>query len=97
MKKALLLGVTILLLMMVSTLWNAVLAHTRQLSRTDAVHATNGAYRDGLFLGSRDAQSGNVHRVCIGRWSMQTDRAAFASGYEDGYSQAMAPHAAKSE
>lgn len=90
MKKSLLVGSITIMLALLSTIWSGVSAQTRQIGQTDSAHATNAAYRDGLFLGKLDARSGNKHRVCLGRWGAQSDRVAFASGYEDGYVQAAA-------
>lgn len=46
---------------------------------------TDAAYRDGLFLGQRDAHQGRLRHVSAGRWSASADRAMFTSGYELGY------------
>jgi hypothetical protein len=78
----------VMILALLSTVWSAVSAQTRQLARTETLQATDGAYRDGLFLGRLDARAGRNRRACVGRWSSQTDRASFASGYEDGYARA---------
>jgi hypothetical protein len=48
--------------------------------------ATDGAYRDGLFLGGRAAKTGSTSHPSIGRWSAQQDRNAFLAGYAQGYS-----------
>lgn len=94
MKRIFLLGLMIVILAVVSTVWSGVSATTGQSRKPDSTHATDAAYRDGLFLGKFDAQSGRVRRVCVGRWSAETDRAAFASGYKDGYARADAGNAA---
>lgn len=90
-------GATVVILALVSTLWATVATQSRRLNHVDNFRATDGAYRDGLFLGRFDARAGRNHRVCVGRWSAQADRASFASGYEDGYAQAAAVSAAESE
>lgn len=84
MRKLFMLGLIIVILGVVSTLWSKVSAQTGQagLSRVD--RAGDAAYRDGLFLGRLDAQAGRVHRACVGRWSTGVDREAFALGYADG-------------
>lgn len=97
MKKHFLLGATVVILALLSTVWSAVSAQTHPLDRTGTIRATDGAYRDGLFLGRFDAEAGRNHRVCVGRWSSQPDRASFASGYEDGYAQAAIRSAAEKE
>lgn len=87
MKKHFLFGATVVILAFFSAMWSAVSAQSRRLSGQDSIHATDGAYRDGLFLGKFDAQAGRNQRVCVGRWSLQSDRASFANGYKDGYEQ----------
>lgn len=47
--------------------------------------ATDGAFRDGLFVGRLAASRGQASQPLIGRWSSERDRAAFAVGYERGY------------
>jgi hypothetical protein len=51
----------------------------------DAQYATDGAFRDGLYLGKLAAQSGHVQLPAIGRWSTERDRGMFIVGYERGY------------
>ncbi|MGD0426749.1 MAG: hypothetical protein ABSC10_08515 [Candidatus Acidiferrales bacterium] len=43
------------------------------------------AFRDGLFLGRRDAESGRRRHLSSGRWSDDADRRFFVSGYLQGY------------
>ena len=47
---------------------------------------TDAAYRDGYYMGKRDAEEGRANHVAAGRWSSDTDRAHYAAGYDDGYS-----------
>jgi len=47
--------------------------------------AANAAYRDGLFLGKRDALAGTKPSPVKSRWSSDADRQAFAQGYFRGY------------
>jgi hypothetical protein len=47
--------------------------------------ATNGAFRDGLYLGKLAAQGGAEPHVAIGRWTTAEDRASFTAGYQQGY------------
>ncbi len=54
----------------------------------DAFHATDGAYRDGLFIGHLD-RSHQRHHLASGRWNNAADRQSFVAGYEQGYSQAV--------
>ncbi|HVI09058.1 MAG TPA: hypothetical protein VND65_12280 [Candidatus Binatia bacterium] len=52
-----------------------------------ALFATDGAFRDGLYLGQLAARSGRVAQPAIGRWSTERDRAMFAEGYRQGTSR----------
>jgi hypothetical protein len=57
----------------------------------------NGAYRDGLFQGKQAAERHAPNMAPVGRWSRSTDRAAFAAGYEKGYSSLMWDEVARSD
>jgi len=46
--------------------------------------ATDGAFRDGLFVGRWDAEQGRSGPAPIGRWSRPKDRESFAAGYRMG-------------
>lgn len=46
--------------------------------------AADGAYRDGLYLGSLARESDSHRAAPVGRWSTEKDRAAFAMGYQRG-------------
>ena len=48
---------------------------------------TNGAFRDGLYLGRLAAESGAEPRIAIGRWATSEDRSYFTAGYRLGYSE----------
>ena len=53
---------------------------------SDKINAqTDGAFRDGLYLGALDARRGREHHIATGRWSNETDRRSFATGYMQGY------------
>ena len=52
---------------------------------TETKMATDGAFRDGLYLGKLAAERGQVLRPAIGRWSADRDRSMFAAGYRRGY------------
>lgn len=56
-------------------------------SHVDRVLATDGAYRDGLFIGHLDHSHGQRHHVASGRWNNSADRQSFVAGYEQGYSE----------
>ena len=47
---------------------------------------TDAAYRDGLFLGQRDAEQGRLRHASIGRWSTDQNRTEFQAGYNAGFS-----------
>ncbi len=57
-------------------------AHISNLSS----RATDGAYRDGLFIGHLDRTRGARHHLASGRWNNSVDRQSFVAGYERGYS-----------
>jgi hypothetical protein len=48
---------------------------------------TDGAFRDGLYLGRLAAQSGGERHVSVGRWATAQDRSSFSAGYEQGYTE----------
>ena len=65
--------------------------YTDSLTATnDAAHATNAAYRDGLFLGILTAKRGGNYHAATGRWATEEDRAAFTAGYRRGYTERLA-------
>jgi hypothetical protein len=53
-------------------------------------HITDGAFRDGLYLGRLAAESGAAPRVVAGRWATEADRASFTAGYHKGYDDFLA-------
>ena len=59
-------------------------------STAGALFATDGAFRDGLYLGKLSAQQGQPPRAAIGRWSTNHDRSLFAAGYRRGYEEVLA-------
>ena len=63
---------------------------TRSLnSDSSALMATNGAFRDGLYLGKLAAKNGEEPRIAIGRWVRDEDRSAFQEGYYRGFHQTL--------
>ena len=72
----------------------AVLANSgpaaQQRQREDAQKATDGAFRDGLYVGRLAAESGRPLLPQIGRWSSDRDRTSFIAGYRRGYDDARA-------
>ena len=63
-------------------------------AKHQAATATNGAFRDGLYLGTLAAKRGEEPRIAEGRWSSQPDRASFTAGYQQGYDQLIPVRAA---
>jgi hypothetical protein len=47
--------------------------------------AVSAAYQDGLYLGKIARQHGEQPHISVGRWSTETDRAAFSAGYRNGF------------
>ena len=50
---------------------------------------TDGAYRDGLFLGKFAAERGDTPHIAVARWSTVADRASFTAGYQRGYKEVL--------
>jgi hypothetical protein len=59
----------------------------------NVAQATNGAFRDGLYLGRLAAERGIAPRVARGRWATAEDQASFTAGYERGYQEVLASRA----
>ena len=57
-------------------------------------HITDGAFRDGLYLGRLAAENGVAPHVVSGRWATEADRASFTAGYQKGYEDFLADQAA---
>lgn len=49
--------------------------------------ATDGAFRDGLYLGMLAARNAEPLRPAVGRWSTERDRSTFIAGYTRGYQE----------
>jgi hypothetical protein len=73
----------------------AVRASSPATRDEESNRATDGAFRDGLFQGKLDAQSGREPHIATGRWSTGADRASFTSGYQRGYRELSQAHAAR--
>jgi hypothetical protein len=67
-----------------------VVSNTAEPRPHQARMATDGAFRDGLYMGRFAAKTGRPYRPLIGRWSEPGARASFGAGYELGYKQALA-------
>ena len=61
----------------------------------DISRNTDGAFRDGLFLGKRAAERGAAPNAPIGRWATEADRASFTAGYLQGYEEILTNQAAR--
>ena len=48
-------------------------------------------FRDGLFLGRRDVDAGRKQHLITGRWSDDSDRRLFVSGYLQAYREKYGP------
>jgi hypothetical protein len=55
----------------------------------ETTFASDGAFRDGLYLGKLAAESGQAPRLALGRWSTDQDRSMFTAGYRRGYSESV--------
>jgi len=63
----------------------AMSSHGNAADQHLAATATNAAFRDGLYLGKLTAKQGGSPHISRGRWSSESDRAAFAQGYQEGF------------
>jgi hypothetical protein len=61
--------------------------HNRPAANDNVAQITDGAFRDGLYLGRLAAESGNEPHVAVGRWASAEDRSSFTAGYHRGYSE----------
>jgi hypothetical protein len=66
-------------------------------ANSEARFATDGAFRDGMFLGRLAGERGQPRRPAIGRWSTDQDRSMFAAGYRRGYEKSLAAARATSK
>jgi len=65
----------------------SMLHHT---SNQSAAQTTDAAFRDGLYLGRLAAEAGAEPHIARGRWATLGDRALFAAGYQQAYSDSLA-------
>jgi hypothetical protein len=68
--------------------------HNIASTKFDLAEITNGAFRDGLYLGKLTAQRGAALNIPTGRWSSSVDRVSFTAGYRQGYTEFLASQAA---
>ena len=85
---------TFVLAVAVSLMTTVLIAgsRTEAAGQSQAQTATDGAFRDGLYIGRMAAEGGRPEHPPIGRWSTAADRASFLKGYRSGYRDA-ASHA----
>ncbi len=55
--------------------------------------ATNGPFRDGVYLAKLAAQNGEPSHISAGRWSAIADRESFVAGYKRSYEQSLTAQA----
>jgi hypothetical protein len=68
----------------------AALFHSGSSKITSSNQALNGAFRDGLYLGTLTAKHGEEPHIAAGRWARSEDRQSFAEGYLSGYNGTLA-------
>jgi hypothetical protein len=64
--------------------------HYNSTANSSVAQITDGAFRDGLYLGRLAAEGGSEPPVAIGRWATAEDRSSFTAGYHRGYSELLA-------
>jgi hypothetical protein len=64
--------------------------NVKQGANAEIRFASDGAFRDGLYLGRLAAEAGRPLRPTIGRWSTDQDRSMFTVGYRRGYGESLA-------
>jgi len=89
MKNILSMAVAVLCLGTTALLANGSHA-TQRLNDASAQLATDGAFRDGLYLGKFDANAQRPASPAIARWSGERDRSSFIAGYQRGYNDVIA-------
>jgi hypothetical protein len=67
--------------------------HNSPAANDNVTQITDGAFRDGLYLGRLAAEGGVEPHVAVGRWATAEDRSSFTAGYQRGYSQLLASRA----
>src|ERR1700689_3192999 len=85
MKKPLLLSLSLMLLVAGLALWISTRPASPAIVISGSSLDTDAAYRDGLFQGKQSAERNASHHAPIGRWSAETDRAAFTKGFDEAY------------
>ena len=67
--------------------------HNSSSPNDNVAQITDGAFRDGLYLGKLAADGGGEPHVAVGRWATAEDRSSFTAGYQRGYSELLASRA----
>lgn len=93
MKKLSLFVIVLALSLGVAAILRVAVQQQASLSPDANVRATDGAFRDGIFLGGLAARGGHEPHIAVGRWATDRDRMSFAAGYRQGYSEFLAVRA----
>ena len=64
--------------------------HNLPRANDNVSQTTDGAFRDGLYLGKLAAKRGDESHIAIARWATAEDRASFTAGYKRGYNEFLA-------
>lgn len=64
------------------------------ITNETVAQTTDGAFRDGLYLGRLAAEHRAEPDVASGRWSTLEDRVSFSAGYRRGYGEFLASQGA---
>ncbi len=68
--------------------------HNSPTANDNVAQITDGAFRDGVYLGRLAAESGSEPHVAVGRWAAAKDRVSFTAGYQQAYGEFHASRAA---
>ena len=90
--KILSLYASVIALSMVSMLYSGR-HHNGSAANDNAAQITDGAFRDGLYLGRLAADGGGEPHVAVGRWATAEDRSSFTAGYQRRYNELLASRA----
>jgi hypothetical protein len=66
---------------------------TSSPSTVEGEQATNGPFRDGVYLAKLAVQTGEPPHISAGRWSADADRESFVAGYKRSYEQSLTAQA----
>ena len=73
---------------LVAGLLIGITVHASRPATPTTSGAMDAASRDGSYLAKLDVENTRKPRLASGRWSSNSDRARFITGYEEGYQQA---------